>query len=241
MRLFFLFQIHQLSKSLHEKPYFLSPNVLKRWSFQKNRTGIWSFLYYQERWYFFFPKIWSYSSDTKGKMIFLKKKKKYLEIWYFLRMFWKDGLSKKFVPGRDLFCNIWKDGISFFQKIWYFFFRRKMKEDDLYQRARGNMVFSVYMRRRYKYDIAFLGKKKQGCPYPQKIHLRVISPASTKKMMFILENMVFLLKYHIDWHPRKGPRSSYWRCSTGKGVLKNFIKFTGKDLCQRLLLIRLQA
>ena len=75
MRLFFLFQIHQLSKSLHEKPYFLSPNVLKRWSFQKNRTGIWSFLYYQERWYFFFPKIWSYSSDTKGKMIFLKKKK----------------------------------------------------------------------------------------------------------------------------------------------------------------------
>ena len=170
-----------------------------------------------------------------------QKKKKYLEIWYFLRMFWKDGLSKKFVPGRDLFCNIWKDGISFFQKIWYFFFRRKMKEDDLYQRARGNMVFSVYMRRRYKYDIAFLGKKKQGCPYPQKIHLRVISPASTKKMMFILENMVFLLKYHIDWHPRKGPRSSYWRCSTGKGVLKNFIKFTGKDLCQRLLLIRLQA
>ena len=61
-------------------------NILKRWSFQKNRTGIWSFLYYQERWYFFFPKIWSYSLDTKGKTIFLKK---ILEIWYFLQMFWK--------------------------------------------------------------------------------------------------------------------------------------------------------
>ena len=60
------------SITLHEKPYFLFPNVLKRWSSQKNRTGIWSFLYYQER-YFFFPKIWSYSLDTKGKMIFLKK------------------------------------------------------------------------------------------------------------------------------------------------------------------------
>ena len=41
--------------TLHEKPYFLFPNVLKRWSFQKNRTGIWSFLYHQET----------------GKMIFL--------------------------------------------------------------------------------------------------------------------------------------------------------------------------
>ena len=59
--------------SLHEKPCFLFPDVLKRWYFQKNCTGIWSFLYYQERWYFFFPKIWSYSLDTKWKMIFLKK------------------------------------------------------------------------------------------------------------------------------------------------------------------------
>ena len=47
----------------------LSSNVLKRWSFQKNRAGIWSFLYYLERWYFF------------RKMIF---RKKYMETWYFL-------------------------------------------------------------------------------------------------------------------------------------------------------------
>ena len=58
---------------LHGKPYFLFPNVLKRWSFQKNRTGIWSFLYHQERWYFFSPKIWYYSLGGKWKMIFLKK------------------------------------------------------------------------------------------------------------------------------------------------------------------------
>ena len=49
-------------------------------------------------------------------------------------MFWKDGLSKKSASKHDHFCNIWKDGISCFQKIWYFFFGRKMKEDDLYQR-----------------------------------------------------------------------------------------------------------
>ena len=53
------------------KPYF--PDVLKRWFFQKNCAGIWSFLYYRERWYFFFPKIGSYTLDGKWQMIFLKK------------------------------------------------------------------------------------------------------------------------------------------------------------------------
>ena len=33
-----LFKI--LASQLHEIPCFLFPNVLKRWSFQKNRTGI---------------------------------------------------------------------------------------------------------------------------------------------------------------------------------------------------------
>ena len=77
-------------------------------------------------------------------------------------------------------------------------------------------------------------QKKQRWPCLEKIHLRVTSPASPKKMIFILENMVFLLKYHIHWHSRKSPRSSHWKCSTRKGVLKNFGKFTGKDLCQSL-------
>ena len=75
---------------LHGKPYFLFPDILKRWSFQKNCAGIWSFLYYQERWYFFFRKIWSYTLDGKWKMIFLKKTHEnmifsasLLKRWYF--------------------------------------------------------------------------------------------------------------------------------------------------------------
>ena len=94
---------------LHGKPYFLFPDILKRWSFQKNCAGIWSFLYYQERWYFFFPKIWSYTLGGKWKMIFLKK---HTEIWYFLQAFWKDGISKR---GRA--------GTSFLVLLerWYFF------------------------------------------------------------------------------------------------------------------------
>ena len=112
-----------------------------------------------------------------------------------------------------------------------------MKEDDLYKTTRGNVIFSVYMRRRYKHDIAPLPpwQKKQRCPCPEKIHLGVTSPVSPKKMIFILEKMVFLLKYHIDWHPRKGPICSHRRCSTRKGVLRNFAKFTGKELCQGLV------
>ena len=55
------------------KTIFLYQNILKRWSFQNNCAGIWSFFHYQEKWYFFFPKIWSYSLDGKWKIIFLKK------------------------------------------------------------------------------------------------------------------------------------------------------------------------
>ena len=65
---------------------------------KKNCAGTWSFLYYWERWYFIFPKIWSYALDGKWRMIFLKK---YMEIR--------------------------KDGI-FFPKTWSFFIVQKVKD-----------------------------------------------------------------------------------------------------------------
>ena len=68
-----------LSQKIHRNMIY-SSNVLKRWSFHKNRSGIWSFFYHQERWYFFFPKIWYFSTDGKWKMIF---RKKYIRIWCF--------------------------------------------------------------------------------------------------------------------------------------------------------------
>ena len=49
--------------------------------FQKNHSGIWPFLYYLERWYFFSRKYDIFSLDRKWKMIFLKK---YIKIWYYL-------------------------------------------------------------------------------------------------------------------------------------------------------------
>ena len=54
--------------------------------------------------------------------------KKYLEMWCFLQMFRKDGFPKKFALEYDLFCNIWKDGISFSPKLWFSFSSEKWKK-----------------------------------------------------------------------------------------------------------------
>ena len=40
--------------------------------FPKYRTGMWYFSYYQEGWYFFFPKIWFYLLHGKLKIIFFR-------------------------------------------------------------------------------------------------------------------------------------------------------------------------
>ena len=135
--------------TLHGKPYFLFPDVLKRWSFQKSCAGIWSFLYYRERWYFFFPKIWSYTLDGKWKMIFLKK---YMEIWYFLQTSEKVVFPKRVVPAHDLSCIIWKDGIFsrkhdlfFLARKWNTVFLRKYKGTwcIAQRRKTGNLIYGV--------------------------------------------------------------------------------------------------
>ena len=85
----------------------------------------------------------------------------------------------------------------------------------------------------YKYEISLFATK-QRYPFPEKIYLKVTFPASLKKMIFILENMVFLLKYHVDWHSIKSSRGSHLRCSMRKRALRNFAKFSRKNLCQSL-------
>ena len=74
------------------------------------------------------------------------------------------------------------------------FFRRKIK-DDLSQNVHGNMIFSVY-----SVKIVFLFPTKMILPFCRKSkddHLPkntlVTFLVSLKKMVFILENMAFLL------------------------------------------------
>ena len=94
-----------------ENHIFFFPDVLERWSFQKNCTGIWSFLFYRERLYLFFPKM--KDELTKKKKKNKKKKEKNTGIWYLIQMFWKD----------DLFKKDWSSKLSFlyYQERWYFF------------------------------------------------------------------------------------------------------------------------
>ena len=165
---------------LHGKPYFLFADVLKRWSFQKNRAGIWSLLYYGERWYFFFPKIWSCPLDGKWKKIFLKK---YTEI-YFLQMFWKDGLFKRDCAGTWSFL--------YYLERWYFFpenmifFPREESERWSFSRNTWKYeIFCVHVRVLQTWRRAPLSETIKDDP--GKIHQRFI--------------------YALDWHSRKSSSS----------------------------------
>ena len=117
-------------------------NVLKRWSSRKNCTGIWLFLYYQGR-CFFFRKIWSYSLEGQFSANVLKR-------WFF----------QKYYTGIWYFCIIRKNDVSFLENV-ILFFRRKIKNHFSQRKQKhGNMKFSVYSVRIvflffYKLDITF--------------------------------------------------------------------------------------
>ena len=132
----------------HRKPFF-SPNVLKRWYFQKNCAGIWSFMYYRERWYFFFLKIWSYTLNRKWKVSFFKNTRKY-DI--FFKLSEKMVFPKRAAPAHDLSCIIWKDGIFSRKQIfssgrkWNEAFLRKYMEGwyiALQRRKIGNLIYRI--------------------------------------------------------------------------------------------------
>ena len=125
------------------KTIFSFAKCSEKMVFPKNCAGIWSFLYYLERWHFFFPKISSYSLDGTWKMIFLKKLHGNMtfspnapERWFFLK-------KKKNRTGIRSFLY-YLERWFFSRKLWYFFFGLKIK-DDLFQEIHGNMIFSVYM------------------------------------------------------------------------------------------------
>ena len=151
--------IKRLFPTLHGKPYFLFPDVLKRWSFQKNCAGIWSFLYYGERWYFFFPKIWSYPQAENERWSFSRK---YTKIWYFLQMFWKNGLRWGtfflVLPGKVVFLPR-KHGIFSLDGKWERWpLSRHTRKHDIF-----NLICSTPP-----------AEKNQRWSYPAKMHLKVI-------------------------------------------------------------------
>ena len=96
--------------------------------------------------------------------------KKYMEIWYILQMFQKDGLSKKIALEYDLSYIMRKDGISFSRKYdifftdgkWKMIFLKKYMEIWCFLYVgKGGISFS------YKYEITLLSKK-QRWSFPEK-------------------------------------------------------------------------
>ena len=58
-----------------------------------------------------------------------------------------------------------------------------------------------------------------------------------KEILGSSQNWGFHTHWNLTWtHP-----SSHRKCSLRKGVLRNFAKFTRKNLCQSLFIIKLQA
>ena len=229
------FHIKTFFTSLCEQPYFLFPNVLKRWSFQKNRTGIWSFLCYQERWCFFFPKIWSYSLDTKGKMIFLKKK----NTWKYDIIF---KCSEKMVFLKNSCLNMIFFVIS--GKM-VFLFSKKYDNFSL-----GGKWKKMIFINAWKYDIFCMyawALQTWHCPPGKKTKMpRKNTPKGdisgiTKKddihSRFILDSSYFCWNTTFIYTLERAQEAATKKRSVSirKGLLRTFAKVIGKDLCQTLL------
>ena len=137
--------------TLHGKPYFLFPDVLKRWFFQKNWAEIWSFLYYWGRWYFFSSKIWSCTLKMKNDLSQKNTRKHYISFPL------KNGLFKKDHAGLWSLLYYLKRWY-FFQKTWYFFLGQGAG-GDLSQEIHGDMIFSVYTYMCYKRGATALCQK----------------------------------------------------------------------------------
>ena len=111
-------------KKIHGNVIY-SSNVPNRWSFQKNCTGIWFFLYHEGRWHFFFPKIWFFLRTENEKWYFSKNNWKYdvfcmllkLVFLFPTNMKWpfcqnsKDDPFPKNTPKDDISCITEKNDI----------------------------------------------------------------------------------------------------------------------------------
>ena len=202
-----------------------------------------------------FPKI------SHWNMIFLVSRRMILlfpgNMILFFRHKKKDDLSQK-VPGNIIFSSnvlkrlsfqnirAWTRSLLKYLQRWYFFFFKIYEICSL----GGKWKKMIFIKKRvaiWYFLYICVGVTGVILPAWKKTKmLRKTTPKGdisgiTEKDDIHSRFILFLLKYHIHWHPRKCPRSSHRKCSARKGVLRNFAKFTGKDLCQATFLIKLQT
>ena len=153
---------------------------------------------------FLFPKNMILLPDGKWKMTFLKKK--YTEIWNFLKMFWKDVLFKKYRAGTWSFLY-YLERWYFFPKTWYFFPESKTREEWPFSRdTRKHDIF---------YLICFTSpckNKNQRRSYPEKIHLKRIGISDrhlkkgSSKSLYLHGDLYW--RFHILQFSKKKPQGN---------------------------------
>ena len=172
--------------ALHGKPYFLFPDVLKRW-FLKNKSR-WNmiFVVLSRKMIFLFPK--NMILHVRRKMEDDLSQKNTLKYDILFKRSEKMVFSKRAAQGHDLSCIIWKDSI-FFPKTWYFFRGRKVRLTFL---KKYMEIWYFLCTRAGVTNVAPRPsvKKIQRWSYPAKIHLKVINV--------------------LDWHSRKSSNNSLY-------------------------------
>ena len=119
-----------------------SSNVLKRWSFQKNQTRIWSFLlYYLERWYYLFPKNMILFFRQKMKDDLSQKNTWKYDI--FFKCPKKMVFPKIITLEYDLSCIIWKD--VFFPENMIFFLWTENERWSFSRITQKYDIFCIYV------------------------------------------------------------------------------------------------
>ena len=125
-----------------------------------------------------------------GKWNYLSQKK-YMEIWFFLQMFWKYGFSKKKkLHWNEIFLVSPRKMAFPFPENLIFFLYTESERWSFSKNAWKYDVFCIFA----KDGISFLKLsfclKKAKMILSRKIHLKMTFPASLKKMILNLEKMI---------------------------------------------------
>ena len=151
--------------SLNGKSYFLFPDVLKRWSFQKKLHWNMIFLLLSRKIKFLFPENMMLYLRRKMKDDLSQKNTRKYDI--FFKLSEKMVFPKRAGPAHDPSCIIWKDGIFFPENMMFFLVGRNERRS-----FSGNTwtydIFCVDVRVLQTWCHAPLSKKIKDCLIPQK-------------------------------------------------------------------------
>ena len=174
--------------------------------FPKNCIGTWSFLYHQERWYFFSPKIWYCSSGRNWKMIFLKKKQgnminfsNVLKRWSFQnKLHWN-----------MIFLVSWGKMAFLFPKTMIFLLRAEYERWSFSKNTWKYDVFCMLVKVLFLFPtnmkLPFCPKSKDNL-FPKNTRTGDISGITEKDDIHPRKDDVDIL----DWHSRKSSNDSLY-------------------------------